>query len=73
MESDLKSILSSNSVDEGLRAHLESSGCKSLKQFARWMDEKAEVKTVFLVGSGFEESREQLANLKSAWIDWVEL
>eukprot|EP00973_Karenia_brevis_P046692 6477900-Karenia_brevis.AAC.1 len=71
MDSDLKALLTNNRVDEAIILHVEGNSvrCRTLRQFAHWVDDIKEVKTVLLSGTSFENSGEQQANTRSAWTD----
>eukprot|EP00973_Karenia_brevis_P012810 1739799-Karenia_brevis.AAC.1 len=74
MDSDLRALLKNNRVDDMIIMHMEGDNvkCHTLKQFAHWVDDHKEIKAVLLSGTTFEESREQQANMRSAWSDACE-
>eukprot|EP00973_Karenia_brevis_P076782 10664552-Karenia_brevis.AAC.1 len=67
-------LLEANGVASGIIQHLASDTvrCRTLKQFANWVDDVKEVKVVLLAGTEYESSREQQANVRSAWVDATE-
>eukprot|EP00973_Karenia_brevis_P064656 8982078-Karenia_brevis.AAC.1 len=71
MDSDLRALLRNNRVGDEIISHLEGNSvrCRTLEQFPHWVDDIKEVKTVLLAGTGFESSREQQTNIRSAWTD----
>ena len=67
MQSDLTALFKSNGVPTSVINVLCTAGCNSLKMFANWVENKAELQASVLDGTSDSTNKTALASLKQAW------